>query len=56
MGRLIDRLKVKCRKCTHWHIPHRLTARYLDGENKRIHLFQCKECGAFWIDSSFSQQ
>jgi hypothetical protein len=36
MGRLLDRLKVKCRRCTHWHIPRRLTARYIDGDKKRL--------------------
>jgi len=56
MGRLLDRLKVKCRRCTHWHIPRRLTARYIDGEKERLHMLQCKECGHFWIDSAFNRQ
>jgi len=56
MGRLLDRLKVKCRRCTHWHIPRRLTARYIDGDKKRLHMLQCKECGHFWIDSAFNRQ
>jgi uncharacterized Zn finger protein len=53
MGRLLDKMKVKCRVCLHEHIPRRLQARYLDGERKRISLWQCKECGHIWQDSTF---
>ena len=52
MGRLIDRLKVKCRTCSHKHIARRITARYLDGERERFTLLQCKKCGHFWQDSA----
>ena len=55
MGRLMDRLKVKCRKCSHWHIPRRLTARYLDEDRKYIYLLECKECKHLWIDSVFKK-
>jgi uncharacterized Zn finger protein len=52
MGRLLERLKVKCRRCGHNHIPRRLSARFLDGEKERIMLLMCKECGHVWPDSS----
>lgn len=55
MGRLMDRLKVQCRRCNHWHIPHRLTAKYLDGSKKHINMLQCVECGHFWIDSAMNK-
>ncbi len=55
MGRLMKRLEVKCRTCNHIHVPHRLTAKYHNGDNKksRIQLWQCKKCGHFWQDSVF---
>jgi len=56
MGRLLDKMKVKCRVCLHEHIPRRLQARYLDGERKRISLWQCKECGHIWQDGVFTRQ
>jgi len=56
MGRLLDKLTVKCRACTHKHIPRRLQARYLDGDRKRISLWQCKECDHIWQDSVFNHQ
>ena len=34
MGRLLEKLKVKCRACAHWHIARRISARYLDGDKK----------------------
>jgi uncharacterized Zn finger protein len=52
MGRLLERLKVKCRRCGHNHIPRRLSARFLDGERERMRLLVCKECGHIWQDSS----
>ena len=56
MGRLLDKLKVKCRACLHEHIPRRLQARYLDGKRERINLWQCKECGHLWQDSAFTRR
>jgi DNA-directed RNA polymerase subunit M/transcription elongation factor TFIIS len=52
MGRLLDRLTVKCRVCHHEHIPRRLQARFLDGDRKRVNIWCCKECGHLWIDSA----
>jgi len=52
MGRLLDRLKVKCRACSHRHIARRLSARYLDDDRERITLLQCRKCGHFWQDSA----
>ena len=52
MGRLLDRLRVKCRVCHHEHIPRRLQARFLDGDRKRVNIWCCKECGHLWIDSA----
>jgi len=56
MGRLLDKLKVKCRACLHEHIPRRLQARYLDGKRERINLWQCEECGHLWQDSAFTRR
>ena len=53
MGRLMDKLNVTCRACSHKHVPRRLSARYHDEFKKRIHLWQCKQCGHFWQDSTF---
>ena len=53
MGRLLDRVTVKCRVCHHEHIPRRLQARFLDGDRKRVNIWCCKECGHLWIDSAF---
>ena len=36
MGRLMKRLEVKCRNCNHVHVPHRLTARYHNGDAAQI--------------------
>ena len=55
MGRLMERLKVHCRKCEHKHIPRSLTARYNDNDARRIQLWQCRECGHFWQDSVFKK-
>ena len=52
MGRLIDRLKVKCRRCEHWHIPRRISGRYHDEEREYIFLLNCRKCGHFWQDSA----
>ena len=52
MGRLLDRLTVKCRVCHPEHIPRRLQARFLDGDRKRVNIWCCKECGHLWIDSA----
>jgi len=52
MGRLLDKMTVKCRACRHEHIPRRLHARFLDAERERIGLWCCKECGHIWQDSA----
>ena len=52
MGRLMEKLKVKCRACSHYHIARRISARYLDGDKKYFLLLQCKECGHYWKDSA----
>ena len=56
MGRFMDKLKISCRQCNHEHIPRRLSARYHDGLRKRVHLWECKECGHIWIDSAFKKK
>ena len=56
MGRLLDRLKVTCRQCSHEHIPRRIRGRFLDGEKERVNLWVCKECGYIWIDSAFKKK
>ncbi len=53
MGRLLDKMKVKCRRCQHEHIPRRLQARFLDDGKERVSLWCCRECGHFWLDSAF---
>jgi ribosomal protein L32 len=52
MGRLLDRLKSKCRRCGHWHIPHRLQAMYLDGTKTKVKLLECRECGHLWREKN----
>ena len=52
MGRLMDRLKVRCRNCNHKHIPRRMSGKYHD-DGKRVSLWECKECKHIWIDSVF---
>ena len=56
MGRLLDKMRVKCRACGHEHIPRRIQGKYLDGDKKRISLWQCRECGHFWVDSAFKKK
>jgi len=55
MGRLLDKMTVKCRRCNHEHIPRRMQARYLDGDRERRSLWVCKECGHIWQDSVFKR-
>lgn len=55
MGRLLDKMKVKCRRCNHEHIPRRLQARFLDGDKERLSLWRCRECGHLWQDSAFKR-
>jgi uncharacterized Zn finger protein len=55
MGRLLEKLKVKCRACAHWHIARRISARYLDGERERFLLLQCRECGHYWQDTAIKK-
>ena len=54
MGRLLEKLNVKCRSCGNKHIPYRITGKYLNGgdKGKRIHMWQCRECRHIWVDSS----
>ncbi len=55
MGRLMERLKVHCRNCEYKHIPRSLTARYNDGDAKRIQLWECRDCGHIWSDTAFKK-
>lgn len=55
MGRLLDKMKVKCRRCEHEHIPRRLQARFLDGDKERVSLWCCRACKHLWIDSAFKR-
>ncbi len=55
MGRLMDRLKVRCRNCNHKHIPRRMSGKYHD-DGKRVSLWECKECKHIWIDSVFKKR
>ena len=54
MGRLLEKLKVKCRACGKKHIPSRISGKYLNGDDKgkRVHLWECKFCKSLWIDSA----
>ncbi len=55
MGRLLEKLKVKCRACAHWHIARRISARFLDDERERFLLLQCRRCGHYWQDTAIKK-
>jgi uncharacterized Zn finger protein len=55
MGRLMDRLKQKCKICGAHDIPRRLTGRFIDYDSERVYLLHCKVCGVFWLDPAIKK-